>query len=400
MSVIKNDDNIKSKENKKSSLTYRIPAVLREDKEEISFEKSVIIALILHPAVVLILLLSSFILKLLGIDFNLFNKPDLKPKDIEFVLVEKEAPPIDKNTKNRADKNSQAGGKNDPKRAVSLPQTSAPKSPAKKPSSPAPSKPAQPKQPAVKPAQPKQPVQQKPAPSKPAPVPSASPKPTAEAPKPQAPKPAAPSVSAPKPNPASSFNIPIPKSNIPKIAQPSSAPVTSAPSSSSASSGSTGGSSSSSPSPSFSPTTSKGGAGGTGTGSGGGGRFSNGTGTGKGNVGNPGPGNPNGAPGIDAIKEPDFGPYMKELQRRIKMNWDPPKGNESKRVVLLFKIARDGRLLSVQVHRSSGLPAADNAAINAVKLTAPFRPLPPEFKGNSVDIQFTFDYNVLGATRY
>lgn len=400
MSVIKNDDNIKSKVNKNSSQSYQIPAVLREDKEEISFEKALIIALILHPAVVLILMLSSIILKLLGIDFNLFNKPDLKPKDIEFVLVEKEAPPIDKNTRNRADKNSRAGGKHDPKRAVSLPQTSAPKSPAKKPSSPAPSKPAQPKQPAVKPAQPKQPAQPKPAPSKPAVQPTPSPKPTTEAPKPQAPKPAAPSVSAPKPNPASSFNIPIPKTNIPQIAQPSSAPVTSAPSSSSASTGSTSGPSSSAPSPSFSPTTSTGGAGGTGTGTGGGGRFSNGTGTGKGNVGNPGPGNPNGAPGIDAIKEPDFGPYMKELQRRIKMNWDPPKGNESKRVVLLFKIARDGRLLSVQVHRSSGLPAADNAAVNAVKLTAPFRPLPPEFKGNSVDIQFTFDYNVLGATRY
>ena len=89
---------------------------------------------------------------------------------------------------------------------------------------------------------------------------------------------------------------------------------------------------------------------------------------------------------------------MKELQRRIKMNWDPPKGNESKRVVLLFSIARDGRLLNVKVHRSSGLPAADNAAIDAVKLTAPFRPLPPEFKGNSVDIQFTFDYNVFGVS--
>ena len=115
-------------------------------------------------------------------------------------------------------------------------------------------------------------------------------------------------------------------------------------------------------------------------------------------MGNPGPGNPNGAPGIDAIKEPDFGPYMKELQRRIKMNWDPPKGNESKRVVLLFSIARDGRLLNVKVHRSSGLQSADNAAIEAVKLTAPFRPLPPEFRGQSVDIQFTFDYNVFGVS--
>jgi TonB family protein len=91
---------------------------------------------------------------------------------------------------------------------------------------------------------------------------------------------------------------------------------------------------------------------------------------------------------------------MRELQRRIKMNWDPPKGNESKRVVLMFKIAKDGRLLSCSVFKSSGLPNADKAAINAVQATAPFRPLPAEFKGQSIDIQFTFDYNVFGASGY
>ena len=89
---------------------------------------------------------------------------------------------------------------------------------------------------------------------------------------------------------------------------------------------------------------------------------------------------------------------MRDLQRRIKMNWDPPKGNESKRVVLLFRIAKDGRLLSCQVSKSSGLAAADNAAMHAVKLTAPFRPLPANFRGQSIDIQFTFDYNVFGAS--
>ncbi len=400
MSVIKNDYNIRIKKRARNTVKYEVPAVIRKDKEEISFEKALMYAVILHPVIILILLLTSLILQFLGIDFKLFNKPELKPQDLEFVLVEKEAPPIDKNTKNRADKNSQAGGKHDTKRPVSLPQDAAPKGPEKKPTSPAPQKPAQqkpqPKQP-VKPQpqqvskpQPQQPVKQTPAPvQKPTPAPKPAP----------APRPApAPSVKTPAPNPSSNFNIPIPKSNIPNIAQPTTAPVTSAPKIGGGNSGS-GSGKSTSPSPSFSPTTSsKGGAGGHGTGAGGGGRFSNATGSGNGNIGNPGPGNPKGAPGIDAIKDPDFGPYMKELQRRIKMNWDPPKGNESKRVILLFSIARDGRLLNVKVHRSSGTPAADNAAIDAVKLTAPFRPLPPEFKGNSVDIQFTFDYNVFGIS--
>ena len=91
---------------------------------------------------------------------------------------------------------------------------------------------------------------------------------------------------------------------------------------------------------------------------------------------------------------------MRDLQRKIKMHWDPPKGNESKRVVLLFKIAKDGRLLSCRVYKSSGLQNADNAALNAVKLTAPFKPLPADYRGSSIDIQFTFDYNVFGATQY
>ena len=96
------------------------------------------------------------------------------------------------------------------------------------------------------------------------------------------------------------------------------------------------------------------------------------------------------------IADPDLGPYMQELQRRIKYNWHPPKGNESRKVMLLFKIAKNGQLLSCKVKKSSGLPSADQAALNAVKMTAPFRPLPSDYKGTNVEIQFTFDYNVFG----
>jgi TonB family protein len=315
----------------------------------------------------------------------MLKKPDLKQKDIEFVLVEKEAKPINKNTKFRSDKDSQAGGKHDPKRKVSEPKPPAPKAEVKKPTPKpvAPPKPQVQQKPQVKPQVKPQPQVQK-AVSQPVVKPQ-TPAPKAPAPKPM-PAPVAPKIPT---KPLSEFNIPIPKSSIPQVAQPT-APLTPAPKIGGGSSGgATGGSSS--PAPSFSAS------------SGGGspnGRFSNSSGYSNGNLGNPGPGNPNGAPGIDTLKEPDFGPYMRDLQRRIKMNWDPPKGNESKRVVLLFKISKDGRLLSVSVHKSSGLATADNAAINAVKLTAPFRPLPPEFRGSSVDIQFTFDYNVLGASMY
>ncbi len=93
----------------------------------------------------------------------------------------------------------------------------------------------------------------------------------------------------------------------------------------------------------------------------------------------------------------DFKPYMKKLQRNIKRNRHPPKGNESKRVVLLFKIAKDGKLLSNSVYKTSGIPTVDRTALNAVEMTAPFRQLPAEYQKDSVEIQFTFDYNVFGA---
>ncbi|MBQ9246669.1 TonB family protein [bacterium] len=95
----------------------------------------------------------------------------------------------------------------------------------------------------------------------------------------------------------------------------------------------------------------------------------------------------------------DFGPYMQELESRIKMNWDTPKYSESTHVVLLFKIAKDGRLMNVDIKQSSGYSDVDQAAINAVKLTAPFRPLPANYKADHIDIQFNFDYNVFPINR-
>jgi TonB family protein len=91
--------------------------------------------------------------------------------------------------------------------------------------------------------------------------------------------------------------------------------------------------------------------------------------------------------------EVDFGSYMADLQRRIKRVWFPPKGNESKKVVVIFKVHNHGELSNLKLDRSSGLPIADNAAIAAVEHAAPFLPLPPGAP-KDVDIQFTFDYNV------
>ncbi len=396
MSIINRKSFLVDEDEEKDIKEYTLPSIVTSKPEVIPIKKSFAISTALHPAVVLLIWLITVALALMGINLSLFKKPQAQlKKDIEFVLVDKEATPRDPNTKNRADMNSRSGGINDPKRKVSMP-------------SPAPSKPSKPSAAAqnankiIKQQQkqiqqkPKAPVKQQPAKVQQktsAPQQTAQNKPSPAKPAPPTARPSARPISspAPTPKPSSAFTVPAPK-GAPVGKTLATGPIggTSAPTGAK-SGGNTGSGTSSSgstyaPRPSLSPSA-----------SGGSGQLGR-AGGGSGNLGNPGGGG--GAPGIDALREPDFGPYMRELQRRIKLNWDPPKGNESKRVVLLFKIAKDGRLISCRVHKSSGMPSADQAALKAVELTAPFRPLPGDFKGQSIDIQFTFDYNVFNASRY
>ena len=382
MSILGNINKILEEEEQNNG-AYTTPAVIRDNKDYISFKKAFVLSTLLHPAVVCLIWLITIALMLLGIDLFMLNKPKPKMNDIEFVLVEREATPINKKTPYRSDKNSRAGGKHDPKRKVSMPSPQPAKTQKPKQAAPAAKKaPAKPVKKAV--AAPKAP-QVKPKKVSPQLAKSnAAPKPAPPSVKPTARPVAAPKVTT---TPKSNFTVPVPPSA--NKGSLSTGPVSGSGTSSRAAGGNYA------PTPSLAPTY-KSSSSGSSTSSGSRGTSASRGGTG--NYGNPGPGNPNGRPGIDAIAAPDFGPYMRDLQRRIKMNWDPPKGNESKRVVLLFKIAKDGRLLSCTVHKSSGLPAADKAAINAVHLTAPFKPLPANFKGSSVDIQFTFDYNVFGGS--
>jgi TonB family protein len=97
---------------------------------------------------------------------------------------------------------------------------------------------------------------------------------------------------------------------------------------------------------------------------------------------------------VQAPADVDFGPYMANLQRSIKRNWFPPKGEESKQVVCMFKIYKAGRLSNLRIDKSSGNATADKAALKAIEdASANFKAL-PDGASDNVDIQFTFDYNV------
>jgi len=315
--------NFITEEDEFDSDSYVLPALVTSKPEVISVKKSFSISTGLHLFTPALIWIISIILAIAGINLFKFDKVKLQQKrDIEFVLVDKQGTPRNPKTKNRADINSRSGGKNDPKRKVSMPSPAPQKT--QKPSAAASSanKIIKKQQQAVKQQTQKQTQKQtvqkthssvaQPSPAKPAP-------PTA--------RPSARPVSAPQPvaKPTTPFAVPVPK-GAPVGKTLSTGPIggtnsgTGLPKAGGAPTRSVG-SGSYAPKPSLSPSA-----------SGGSGQFSRGGNSGgTGNVGNPGGGG--GAPGIDALREPDFGPYMRELQRRIKLNWDPPKGNERKTVV-------------------------------------------------------------------
>lgn len=125
--------------------------------------------------------------------------------------------------------------------------------------------------------------------------------------------------------------------------------------------------------------------GGTGTG----GDGSGGSGTGD---GDPGTGSGFGNIGGDiATKLQSSGratgniaPYRKGLLMRIAQNWHPKRKNES--MTVRIEIAKDGRVVNVEVTESSGNRKADAEAVAAIEATE-FDPLPEWYKGEQLTFQ-------------
>lgn len=110
----------------------------------------------------------------------------------------------------------------------------------------------------------------------------------------------------------------------------------------------------------------------------------------------PAPTPPGREPGVyvTPVKVTDFSEYMRKVQRKITRKWKPPLSDYSTKVVVNYVIHKNGDLGNYYVAESSGNSRMDVSAMEALKKAAPFPPLPVGFGEESVDVKFTFDYNV------
>jgi protein TonB len=92
-----------------------------------------------------------------------------------------------------------------------------------------------------------------------------------------------------------------------------------------------------------------------------------------------------------------FGWYVQIIQRKISDNWlkyeVDPRITTAQRVYITFDVARDGHPGNVRVEQSSGVPSLDVSATRALQRIDTFGPLPPDYSGSKITVEYWFDYS-------
>src|SRR5271165_3158601 len=91
-----------------------------------------------------------------------------------------------------------------------------------------------------------------------------------------------------------------------------------------------------------------------------------------------------------------FGWYVDAVRRKVSDNWlkyeIDPRVDAARRVYITFEITRGGAPQNIQVEQSSGVPSLDQSAVRALQRIDTFGPLPSDYSGNKVSVEFWFDY--------
>lgn len=96
----------------------------------------------------------------------------------------------------------------------------------------------------------------------------------------------------------------------------------------------------------------------------------------------------------------DFGTkyawYVRVIQQKVADNWlkyeVDPRITSAQRVYITFDVARDGHPTNVQIEQSSGVPSLDISAVRALQRIDTFGPLPADYPGRKISVEYWFDY--------
>ena len=107
-------------------------------------------------------------------------------------------------------------------------------------------------------------------------------------------------------------------------------------------------------------------------------------------------------PAVNLLSDPmnvDFRPYLARILALVRRNWlvvIPSSARLGNRgvVTVQFIVNRTGQVPKLVIETPSGSEALDRAAVAGISASVPFPPLPAEFKGSEIRLQFAFKYNI------
>jgi len=102
-----------------------------------------------------------------------------------------------------------------------------------------------------------------------------------------------------------------------------------------------------------------------------------------------------------AFGEGDFGSrygwYVAAVRNKVSSNWllstISPSLMVAPRVYVEFDILRDGTVSNLHLMQSSGNPEVDRSTLRAIEASNPFGPLPSDYSGSQVAVDFYFDFH-------
>jgi TonB family protein len=105
---------------------------------------------------------------------------------------------------------------------------------------------------------------------------------------------------------------------------------------------------------------------------------------------------------LELLSDPlgvDFKPYLIQVLALVRRNWmavmpESARFGQRGRTVVQFAIDRNGRIPKVAIVTPSGTTGLDRAAVAGLTASVPFPPLPSEYRGSEVRLQFVFSYNM------
>lgn len=87
----------------------------------------------------------------------------------------------------------------------------------------------------------------------------------------------------------------------------------------------------------------------------------------------------------------DFSEYMENVKSQLRKNWSYPDFLENGHVRVLFKLDRNGNVISGDILESSGNPVYDESAVDAIHKSEPFGKFPTNSTRQTITINYSFD---------